>query len=216
MFIYCYRVPNKHSVKTVAEHQRNLQIHGDFTHTGRKSQLNGRVLESYIPTAHFLLFGALQTWSFLLTNMPALKTSMRNGIWFNPVVGSETSQVCMELTHKERKKERKNGGREGGRKEKKRSYVKESKILYIYMYLYVYTHTHTHTYIWPCPWPGVKPDPHQWQCQILNPLSHQGPPRVCDSWLLLQWTKIFSDFVGSSISCIHNKYQLNEWMFTNI
>ena len=35
---------------------------------------------------------------------------------------------------------------------------------------------------WLCPWyaevpkPGIKPAPQQWQCQILNLLSHEGSP----------------------------------------
>ena len=47
-----------------------------------------------------------------------------------------------------------------------------------------------HFLFWPCPQhrPGMKPVPQQWhrsqwwQCQILNPQSHQGTPPVSNSW----------------------------------
>ena len=58
--------------------------------------------------------------------------------------------------------------------------------------LYTHTHTHTHTYICIFSIPtafrssrtGIKsvpwepPEPQHWQCQILNPLGHQGTPGV--------------------------------------
>lgn len=74
---------------------------------GRRAQLNGRDLESCIGTALFLLSGTLQTWSFLFTNMPALKTTKRNGIWSNHLRGSEASQVCMKLIYAKKKKRKK-------------------------------------------------------------------------------------------------------------
>ena len=42
-----------------------------------------------------------------------------------------------------------------------------------------------HTYPWQAevPGPGIEPVPHQWQHRILNPLHHQGTPRLLHSWL---------------------------------
>lgn len=62
-------------------------------------------------------------------------------------------------------------------------------------------------------WPGIKPMTHQWQCQILNHLSHQGMPRnlhskeeplvISRSWLSfgdINTVPVGNSMPGSAIS----------------
>ena len=80
-------------------------------------------------------------------------------------------------------------------------------------------------FFWPhpqqggVPGPGIEPAPQQWQCQILNPLSHQGTPGETSEVQILVCGYQQCDLIEVSYSlsavlgpyCCCNKLSQNWW-----
>ena len=71
-------------------------------------------------------------------------------------------------------------------------------------------------FFWPClqhvecPGPGIKNVPQQWQCQVLNPLCHQGTP-VGSSCSFLWWIIWFQIRINNQ--CLRANHHQQNAMF---